>query len=102
MEETYYSLHREERLAYQKRYAKKNKKIIALKRKAYLKRNAKRIREYMHKYYLEHKERHAMLARQRRFLKKQQLTKQKKYYKLALGKGSIYRFKVCVPLLEQG
>ena len=72
--ETYYSLHREERIAYQKRYAKKNKKIIALKRKVYLKKNAESIRAYMHKYYLEHKERHAMLAKQRRLLRKQQLT----------------------------
>ena len=53
-QKTYYSLHREERLAYQKKYAKRNKKIIALKRKAYLKRNAERIRAYQHKYYLEH------------------------------------------------
>ena len=53
-QKTYYSLHREERLAYQKKYAKRNKKIIALKRKAYLKRNAESIRAYQHKYYLEH------------------------------------------------
>lgn len=75
MAETYYSLHREERLAYQKKYAKKNKKRLSEWKKIYDKINFEKHKEYQHKYYLEHKERHAMLAKQRRLLKKQQLTK---------------------------